>query len=261
MRWFVEQSALIQGFIATLFTYGVTAAGAAVVLAIRCVNKKVLDVMMSFSAGVMIAASYWSLLEPAFALAKELDKNAAVTVTLGFFMGGLFIVASDILLEKRMVTDYKEERFKRCILLITAVTMHNVPEGLAIGVAFGCAGICGGREAVTAAIMLAVGIGIQNIPEGICVAMPLRREGISRAKSFLAGQFSGMVEPIAGVLGALFALTVQSALPMALSFSAGAMIAVVCSELIPESFKDNKHLSTAGVLAGFVVMMLLDVSF
>ena len=245
MRWFVEQSALIQGFIATLFTYGVTAAGAAVVLAIRCVNKKVLDVMMSFSAGVMIAASYWSLLEPAFALAKELDKNAAVTVTLGFFMGGLFIVASDILLEKRMVTDYKEEGFKRCILLITAVTMHNVP----------------GREAVTAAIMLAVGIGIQNFPEGICVAMPLRREGISRAKSFLAGQFSGMVEPIAGVLGALFALTVQSALPMALSFSAGAMIAVVCSELIPESFKDNKHLSTAGVLAGFVVMMLLDVSF
>ena len=158
MRWFVEQSALIQGFIATLFTYGVTAAGAAVVLAIRCVNKKVLDVMMSFSAGVMIAASYWSLLEPAFALAKELDKNAAVTVTLGFFMGGLFIVASDILLEKRMVTDYKEEGFKRCILLITAVTMHNVPEGLAIGVAFGCAGICGGREAVTVAIMLAVGI-------------------------------------------------------------------------------------------------------
>ena len=176
-------------------------------------------------------------------------------------MGGLFIVASDILLEKRMVTDYKEEGFKRCILLITAVTMHNVPEGLAIGVAFGCAGICGGREAVTAAIMLAVGIGIQNFPEGICVAMPLRREGISRAKSFLAGQFSGMVEPIAGVLGALFALTVQSALPMALSFSAGAMIAVVCSELIPESFKDNKHLSTVGVLAGFVVMMLLDVSF
>ena len=175
MRWFVEQSALIQGFIATLFTYGVTAAGAAVVLAIRCVNKKVLDVMMSFSAGVMIAASYWSLLEPAFALAKELDKNAAVTVTLGFFMGGLFIVASDILLEKRMVTDHKEEGFKRCILLITAVTMHNVPEGLAIGVAFGCAGICGGREAVTAAIMLAVGIGIQNFPEGICVAMPLRR--------------------------------------------------------------------------------------
>ena len=138
--------------------------------------------------------------------------------------------------------------------------MHNIPEGLAVGVAFGCAALEGGGTSLVGAVMLAVGIGIQNFPEGTCVAMPLRREGMSRWKSFLLGQFSGLVEPIAGVFGAMFALKVQSVLPLVLSFSAGAMISVVCSELIPESFKDSKQLATTGVMLGFVVMMVLDVS-
>lgn len=261
MKWFIEQSPLMQGFLATLFTYGVTVAGAAAVFAVRCVNKKIMDVMMGFSAGVMIAASYWSLLEPALTLAEDLDKNAALIAACGFLCGGVFIVLSDMLLEKKMFTDCRGKGFKRCVLLTTAVTMHNIPEGLAIGVAFGCAGIYGSKETLIAAGMLTVGIGIQNFPEGICVAMPLRREGISRMRSFFAGQFSGMVEPIAGVIGVLFALTARSALPTALSFSAGAMISVVCSELIPESFQDNKHLAALGVMVGFIIMMVLDVSF
>lgn len=216
--------------------------------------------MMGVSGGVMIAASYWSLLEPAITLSEKLNQNAALMAAIGFVMGGLFIIFSDLFLEKILNRQSREDGRKRCILLVTAVTMHNIPEGLAVGVAFGNAGISASQSSLIGAIMLAVGIGIQNFPEGTCVAMPLRREGASRKKSFLIGQFSGIVEPIAGVIGALFALRVQLALPLALSFSAGAMISVVCSELIPESFRDNKHLATLGILAGFVVMMVLDVA-
>lgn len=208
----------------------------------------------------MIAASYWSLLDPAIVLSEKLQQNAALMAAIGFAMGGLFIIASDLFLEKILRRNNSEGSRKRCILLVTAVTMHNIPEGLAVGVAFGNAGIAAGESSLLGAVMLAVGIGIQNFPEGTCVAMPLRREGASRKKSFLIGQFSGIVEPAAGVIGALFALSVQLALPLALSFSAGAMISVVCSELVPESFRDNKHLATLGILVGFVVMMVLDVA-
>lgn len=261
MDWFCNQSPVLQGLQATSFTYFVTILGAAVVFVFKSVNRRVMDIMMGFSAGVMIAASYWSLLEPAITLAEELGENAAVIAAAGFFSGGFFIICSDILLEKKNASGNRKAGWKRCMLLTTAVTLHNIPEGLAVGVAFGSAGLNGKEEYLLSAIMLAAGIAIQNFPEGTCVAMPLRREGVSRKKSFLAGQFSGMVEPIAGVLGAMFALKVQSALPIALSFSAGAMIAVVCSELIPESFRDNKQLASFGVLAGFVVMMVLDVAF
>ena len=260
MNWFGSINPVLQGLLATLFTYSVTVLGAAVVFVFKSVNRRMMDIMMGFSAGVMIAASYWSLLEPAITLAEEIGENAVVVASVGFVSGGLFILCSDILLGRKMTTEGKETGWKRGVLLTTAVTMHNIPEGLAVGVAFGCAALNGEREYLVGAVMLAVGIGIQNFPEGTCVAMPLRREGLSRKKSFLIGQFSGMVEPIAGVVGALFALKVQTALPIALSFSAGAMISVVCSELVPESFRDNKQLACIGVMAGFVVMMVLDVS-
>lgn len=260
MEWFCSINPVLQGLLATLFTYLVTVLGAAVVFIFKSVNRRMMDIMMGFSAGVMIAASYWSLLEPAITLAEDIGKNPAFIASAGFVFGGVFIICSDILLERKMMVNGRKNGWKRGVLLTTAVTMHNIPEGLAVGVAFGCAALNGKREYLVGAVMLAVGIGIQNFPEGTCVAMPLRREGLSRKKSFLAGQFSGMVEPAAGVVGALFALKVQSALPIALSFSAGAMISVVCSELIPESFRDNKQLASVGVMAGFVVMMVLDVS-
>ncbi|MDD2971527.1 MAG: ZIP family metal transporter [Lachnospiraceae bacterium] len=259
VTWFMGIDPVLQGFIATMFTYGVTALGAAVVLACKKVNQKFLDVMMGFSGGVMIAASYWSLLEPALSLAEELKKNAVLTVGMGFLMGGLFIILSDIFLGRQEHALLREDAWRRCVLLTTAVTLHNIPEGLAVGVAFGCAAIQGGNDYLMGAVMLAIGIGLQNFPEGTCIAMPLRREGVSRYKSFFIGQLSGIVEPIAGVCGVLFALKVQSALPMALSFSAGAMISVVALELIPESFHDNKHLAAVGLLIGFIMMMVLDV--
>ena len=260
MDWFFYLHPVWQAFIATIFTYMITALGASVVFLFKSVNQKFLDIMMGVSAGVMIAASYWSLLEPGISLSEELDQNAALMVASGFILGGVFIICSDLFLGRSIKNKTYEKGYKRCVLLVTAVTMHNIPEGLAVGVAFGNAGQQMGGAGFIGAVMLAVGIGIQNFPEGTCVAMPLRREGNSRLKSFIVGQFSGMVEPVAGVIGALFALYVQQALPMALAFSAGAMISVVCSELIPESFRDNKNLATCGILVGFVVMMVLDVS-
>lgn len=259
VEWFLDINPVMQGFIATMFTYGITALGAAVVLACKDVNQKFLDIMMGFSGGVMIAASYWSLLEPALSLADQLQKNTVLIVGSGFLCGGLFIILSDIFLGKQENSILNIESLKRCILLTVAVTLHNIPEGLAVGVAFGCAAIQEGSQDLIGAVMLAIGIGLQNFPEGTCIAMPLRREGISRYKSFFIGQLSGVVEPIAGVFGVLFALKVQSALPAALSFSAGAMISVVSLELIPESFHDNKHLAAVGLLVGFIVMMVLDV--
>ncbi len=205
-NWFMEIPPVLKGLLATLFTYGVTALGASVVFIFKSVNQKFLDIMMGASGGVMIAASYWSLLEPAISLAEELKRNPALITAIGFLSGGLFIVISDIILEKQQLLHTKGNGWKRCVLLTTAVTLHNIPEGLAVGVAFGCAGIKGGKEYLVAAIMLAVGIGIQNFPEGTCVSMPLRREGISKGKCFLIGQFSGMVEPIAGIIGVIFAL-------------------------------------------------------
>ncbi|NLA77731.1 MAG: ZIP family metal transporter, partial [Clostridiales bacterium] len=251
---------ILQGLFATLFTYAVTALGASLVFCFKTFNRKVLDMMMGFAAGVMIAASFWSLLSPAIELAHELGKTAWLTVSLGFLAGGVFVIGSDSLLARADALKCKNENFRRSVLLTGAVSLHNIPEGLAVGVAFGCAAMGVAGTTALNALMLAVGIGIQNFPEGLCVAMPLRRDGLSRRKCFLIGQASGMVEPIAGVIGVAFALAARSALPVALSFSAGAMIAVVCSELIPESFRDSKKLAAYGVLAGFVVMMILDVA-
>jgi ZIP family zinc transporter len=262
MAWFLELNPVLQGLLATLFTYFVTALGAGTVFFFSSMNQRLLDMMMGFAAGVMIAASFWSLLEPAIQLTTELGGNAWLTAAGGFMLGGFLIIGSDIVLSRAVLIQSKSngEAAKRSILLAFAVTLHNIPEGLAVGVAFGCAAIGVEGASVQGAMLLALGIGLQNFPEGICVAMPLRRDGMSRKKSFMIGQASGVVEPLAGVLGVLFALTMRAALPLALSFSAGAMIAVVCSELIPESFRNNKIVASLGVLLGFSVMMMLDVA-
>ncbi|MBQ7624199.1 MAG: ZIP family metal transporter [Clostridia bacterium] len=261
MNAFSSLHPVTLGLAATLFTYAVTALGAALVFFFKDVRQKPLDLMMGFAAGVMIAASFWSLLAPALELSAALSQNGCLTASLGFAAGGVFTMLSSAFLSRAEALSSKGA-LKRSILLALAVTLHNIPEGLAVGVAFGYASISGqGDGELVSAVMLAVGIGIQNFPEGACVAIPLRQSGVSRFKSFLIGQGSGLVEPVAGVLGVLAALAVRSVLPFALSFSAGAMIAVVCSELIPDSFRDNKTLATAGVLLGFIVMMALDVSF
>jgi ZIP family zinc transporter len=259
MQWFLSLNPVSQALTATLFTYFVTALGAGVVFFFKSVNQKVLDMMLGFAAGVMIAASFWSLLEPAIYLAEELGMNAWLTAAGGFIFGGLFVIGADIMLSRSAVINSKGPAMKRSILLASSVTLHNIPEGLAVGVAFGSVAMGVEGATITGAVMLAFGIGLQNFPEGVCVSMPLYRDGVSRRKSFLIGQASGIVEPIAGLIGVLFALTMRSALPLALSFSAGAMIAVACSELLPESFKENKVIAGFGVLFGFAVMMALDV--
>ena len=257
MEWFSSLYPAIQTLMATLFTYFVTALGASLVFFFTDVNQKIIDVMMGSAAGVMIAASFWSLLQPAIELCEELGKLPFLSPAIGFLIGGLFVIGSDILMTKFTKITSKN---KRNILLSTAVTLHNIPEGLVIGVAFG--GIAAGASSVAtaSALLLALGIGIQNFPEGTCVALPLRKSGVPRLKAFFIGQASGIVEPIAGVVGALLSLIVENLLPFMLSFSAGAMIAVVCSELIPDAFKDNKVLASIGILVGFLVMMILDVA-
>lgn len=271
MEWFMGLSPVIQALLGTLFTWGVTALGAGIVLLFKEVNKKILDGMLGFGAGVMIAASFWSLLNPAIELCEEIGLSPAwFSPAIGFFIGGIFIMVSEKILDKFYLSKYnfetneenlsKVESLRRSILLVTAVTVHNIPEGLAVGVAFG--GVVAGVEGATvySAILLAIGIGLQNFPEGAAVSLPLRREGYSRTKSFLAGQASGMVEPIAGVLGAFAAITMRQMLPFLLAFAAGAMISVVSSELIPESTKDSKKIATVGVILGFIVMMIMDVA-
>ncbi|MEA5135495.1 MAG: ZIP family metal transporter [Candidatus Fimivivens sp.] len=260
MSWFASLHPVYQALLATLFTYGVTALGASLVFFFKSVNQKVLDMMMGFAAGVMIAASFWSLLSPAIELAAELGRNAWLTAASGFAGGGVFVILTDILLSKVRFTKHNSGKVRRSILIASAVTLNNIPEGLAVGVAFGCVALGIEGTSLFTATTLALGIGLQNFPEGTCVAMPLRRDGASRLKSFMVGQASGLVEPVAGLLGVFFALAMRSVLPITLAFSAGAMISVVCSELIPESFKDNKMVATIGVLLGFIVMMVLAVA-
>ena len=247
--------------IATLFTWGVTALGAATVLIFKTVNKKVLDLMMGFSAGVMIAASFWSLLSPAIELSETLGYIPWLWPAVGFFIGGLFVVGAGLLLDKTLKfgDEHKGKSVKRSIMLVSSITLHNIPEGLSVGVAFGAMAL--GVEGCDSigALLLALGIGIQNFPEGVSVALPLRREGISRAKSFFYGQASGVVEPIAAVIGFFLATAIRAMLPFALAFSAGAMICVVCGELIPEA-NEHKNLAVVGCIVGFLVMMILDVA-
>lgn len=258
MQSFASLHPVIQGLLATLFTYAVTAAGASLVFFFKKINQILIDSMLGFSAGVMIAASFWSLLSPAEELSIQLGYKAWLVNAAGFAAGGVFVMVSDILLSKAEKFREADSSFKRSLMLAAAVTAHNIPEGLAVGVAFGS--VAAGGATLTGAVMLAVGIGLQNFPEGLCVSMPLYLSGKSKMKSFLAGQASGLVEPVAGVLGAMSAVAAKSLLPIALSFSGGAMIAVVCAELIPQAFEGNKLTAQIGVLTGFAVMMILDIA-
>ena len=269
MDWFSELNPVIQGLLATLFTWFITALGASLVFFFKKVDKKVLNTMLGFGAGVMIAASFWSLLNPAIELCNELGYSGFVIPAIGFLLGGLFLIFADKLMDTYsygVITNKGEEdqpktsKYKKSILLVLAVTLHNIPEGLAVGVAFGGVAVGIPGTSLIAAMTLALGIGLQNFPEGAAVSLPLRRECISRTKSFLYGQASGLVEPIAGVIGVIAALSVRSILPFLLSFSAGAMIAVVGAELLPEASMENKKLTTLGLILGFIVMMVLDVA-
>ena len=257
-----------QAFFATLFTWGVTAAGASLVFFTNAMNRKLLDSMLGFAAGVMIAASFWSLLSPGIEMAEQLGNIPWLTAAIGFLSGGIFMRLTDKFLphlHPGLSMDKSEgvkTSWQRSTLLVLAITMHNIPEGLAIGVAFGAVAADLPSATIGGAVALAIGIGIQNFPEGTAVSVPLHREGMSKTKSFFMGQASGIVEPIAGVLGALFVLKMQNLLPYALCFAAGAMIFVVVEELIPESQRDYKNIDfvTMATMVGFTVMMILDVA-
>ena len=252
---------------ATLFTWFVTALGASLVFFFKTINRKVLDGMLGFAAGVMIAASYWSLLAPAIEMSEGLPMPSWVPATTGFLGGALFIWAVDKLLPHLHLgfpiaeAEGIKTSWQRSILLVLAITLHNIPEGLAVGVAFGALASDLPSASLAGAVVLAIGIGIQNFPEGAAVSVPLRREGHSRLKSFWYGQLSGVVEPIAGVIGAMAVIVMRPILPYALAFAAGAMIYVVVEELIPESqLEKNTDIATLGTIVGFAVMMTLDVA-
>lgn len=267
MDYFLTLSPITQAFLATLFTWGMTAVGAAAVFAAKDISKRVLDVMLGFAAGVMIAASYWSLLAPAIEMSDHLGMFSFVPAAVGFVLGAVFLRLVDIFLPHLHIHAPMEEaegvktNWNRSILLVLAITLHNIPEGLAVGVAFGAVAAGYDTATIGGAIALAIGIGIQNFPEGTAVSVPLRREGLSRLKSFMYGQASGAVEPIAAIIGAAAVFYAKPILPYALAFAAGAMIFVVVEEVIPESQASGYgDQATMGCIFGFVVMMSLDVA-
>ncbi len=256
---------LLLAFMAGLFTWVMTSAGAALVFLFREINKNILNIMLGFAAGVMVAASFWSLLLPATEIAKEENMVEWMPVIIGFAAGGAFLILMDKVLphlhpnSKDGSPEGMPSNLRKSILVVFAITLHNIPEGFAVGVAFGAMA----NEGVTfaAAIVVALGIGIQNLPEGAAVSIPLRKEGYSRRKSFMIGQLSGAVEPVAALLGAYFAMNMAYLLPYTLSFAAGAMIYVVVEELIPESqSEEHSHGATIGSMSGFLLMTFLDIA-
>jgi ZIP family zinc transporter len=263
---FAGLSPIVQALLATLFTWGLTALGAALVFGTKNVPRKVLDAMLGFAAGVMIAASFWSLLAPAISLSAEGSLPLWVPPLIGFMAGGVFLRLVDRLLPHlhpwmpMSEAEGIHTTWRRSVLLISAITLHNIPEGLAVGVAFGAVAAGIPEASLGAAIALAVGIGLQNFPEGTAVSMPLRREGMSRSKSFFFGQLSAVVEPIAGVLGAAAVVLAKPILPYALAFAAGAMIFVVAEELVPEAKRGSPDIAAMSLMVGFSVMMTLDVA-
>lgn len=258
---------VLQAFLATCFTWGMTALGAATVFFTREISRRMLDAQLGFASGVMLAASYWSLLAPAIAMANGSGVPSWLPASVGFLAGAFFLRAIDRILPHLHLgfplseAEGIKTSWQRTTLLVTAITLHNIPEGLAVGVAFGA--VAAGLPAATlpAAIALAVGIGLQNFPEGLAVAAPLRREGLSRLRSFWYGQLSAVVEPVAAVVGAAAVLSSQAVLPYAMGFAAGAMVFVVLEETIPEAERSgNTDLASMAAMVGFVVMMILDVA-
>ncbi len=265
-EFFTGLSPVMQAFLATLFTWGMTALGAALVFGTKKVPEKFLNAMLGFAGGVMIAASFWSLLAPAIELSSDGSLPEWLPPLIGFLLGGIFLRGLDLVLPhlhpgmKLSEAEGPPSRWRRSVLLVSAITLHNIPEGLAIGVAFGA--VATGVEGATlgAALALALGIGLQNFPEGTAVSMPLRRDGMSRRKSFFYGQLSGAVEPLAAVTGAAAVIFAQPILPYALAFAAGAMIFVVAEELIPEAKRGSPDIAALSLMVGFAVMMTLDVA-
>lgn len=268
IAFFQSLNPIMQALLATMFTWGMTALGAALVFATKTLNQKLLDSMLGFAGGVMIAASFWSLLAPAIEMSEGNPVGNWFPAAFGFLLGGVFLWGIDKILPHLHpntsigeAEGFAPNKRKRSTLLVLAITLHNIPEGLAVGIAFGALANGGTEAALIGALTLALGIGIQNFPEGVAVSMPLRGEGMSRRKSFFYGQFSGMVEPIAAVLGAFAVAFVEPLLPYALSFAAGAMIFVVVEEVIPSSQeKGNKDLASMSLMFGFILMMVLDVA-
>jgi len=265
--WLSQFNPVTQALIGTLFTWGVTALGAAMVFFFKEIKRNVLNGMLGFAAGVMIAASFWSLLAPGIEMAEIMGKNPWLTAAVGFLSGGLFLwIVDKILPHLHLGLEIEDAEgiktsWQRSVLLVLAITLHNIPEGLAVGVAFGAVAYGLPSATLAGAVALALGIGLQNFPEGAAVSIPLRREGFSRRKAFLYGQASGVVEPISGVIGAVAVLTMRPILPYALCFAAGAMIYVVVEELIPEAQQDkNTDVATIGCMLGFATMMILDVA-
>ena len=272
---FKNLSPVWQTLIATLFTWGVTALGASIVFFFKKVNKTVMDAMLGFSAGVMIAASFFSLIEPALEMTKSLKMNGPVIISIGFLLGGtllfigdkIYITVMNYVVEHKIynLVDKKKDgnkgSRKRCFMLISSITIHNIPEGLAVGVAFGSLAYNITGTTLLSALTIALGIGLQNFPEGSAVSLPLRREGYSRKKAFFYGQLSGIVEPISAVIGTILVLKIKTILPFLLAFAAGSMIYVVVEELIPESQTNpKKDLMAFFTLFGFPLMMILDIT-
>ena len=265
LEWFKELDLLSQVLLATTYTWLMTALGAGTVFFFKEINKKVLSGMLGFAAGVMLAASYWSLLAPAISLSEGKDTPAWWPAAIGFLLGGVFLWGVDKLIPHLHLDSDQPEGpktgLRRSFLLVLAITLHNIPEGLAIGVAFGVLSTGTTEGTLAGALALALGMGIQNLPEGMAVSGPLRQEGLSRRKSFWYGQISGLVEIVFGIIGALTVVLITPLLPYALSFAAGAMIYVVVEELIPEAQADkNTDLATIGTMLGFSFMMILDVA-
>lgn len=262
-EFFINQNSIIQALIATLFTWFVTCLGASFVFFFKKINKNIMDAMLGLSGGVMIAASFWSLLSPAIELSETLNQISWIVVAIGFLSGGMLLFIGDKIFDHFAKKKLKENKssLKRSLMLISSITLHNIPEGLVVGVAFGSVLYNLEGATILSACLLALGIGIQNFPEGTAVSLPLRREGFSRIKAFLFGQLSGIVEPISGVLGCLLALKIRSILPFLLAFAAGAMIYAVVVEIIPESQTNKKkNLMALFTLIGFSIMMILDVA-
>jgi ZIP family zinc transporter len=267
ITWFSELAPVIQALMGTLFTWLVTALGSGLVFLFTNMQQKVLDAMLGFAAGVMIAASYWSLLAPAIEMSEGMGGIPWIPAAIGFLLGGAFLRLVDQILPHLHLgfpdeaAEGPKTSWHRSVLLVLAITIHNIPEGLAVGVAFGALAAGLPSASLGGAMALALGIGIQNFPEGASVSVPLRREGMSLGRAFWYGQLSGMVEPISGLVGALAVILVRPVLPYALAFAAGAMIFVVIEELVPESqLEGNADLATLGAMVGFAVMMTLDVA-
>ena len=261
INWYMNLNYPIQALIASLFTWGITSLGAAVVFLFKKVNKNTMDAMLGLSAGVMLAATFWSLLSPALEMAENLKLISWLIVSLGVLSGGLLLFCGDKIFDRITKKKTNSHSIKRSLMLIFSITLHNIPEGMAIGVAFGSVFYNLEGATLAAAIMLAIGIGIQNFPEGSVVSLPLRREGMSPKKAFFFGMLSGIVEPISAVIGAILVIKVQVLLPILLSFAGGAMIYVVVQELIPESQTNKKKdLMALFTIFGFLLMMIFDVS-